>query len=188
MAKRKPVRLPASKDEGLDMFDGESDRAAAVLGGAYLEAVLDNLLRSVLICDEKVDRLFNNASQKVHLAYALGVLMPEQRTQILALQDVRNYFGHHVLDATNFDNPGVAPIIDKIGQADETLLKRKLSRRNLYHFAVLFMADDLMNFVLPERTDNVKRVEAYERWSTVKYPNNSAVQASARLLRARLRG
>jgi hypothetical protein len=149
------------------MFRGETHRAVAVLGGAYLEALLDRVLRSCLIVDANVERLFANANQKVQLAFALGLLTPQQRTNILKLQKVRNHFGHHVLDATDFDHPDVIKDLDTISVArtwrnphtwrDDG---KVYGRRDIYLMSVLLMAEELKRLVLPERDDATKREEA----------------------------
>jgi hypothetical protein len=169
MAKRTPVRIPDPVKNQVSMFENESDRAAAVLAGAYLEEILDRLLRSCLITDEHIERLFSNASQKVHLLFAMGVIEEQDREELLIIQKVRNFFAHHVLDANDFDHPTVAALIDHLagsmgGSAPSFAGE---ARRDFFLFAVMWFGKVMAGRTLRDRSDDRKRAEAQARHRAV---------------------
>jgi len=107
--------IPGRDDfnEFLNLFRGESDRAAVVLGGAYLDACLEDTLRTWLADDVDVDEHFeppngvlSSYGAKYQLAHALGSLEDPLRADFKHIGAIRNHFAHHVLDAT-WANPKV---------------------------------------------------------------------------------
>lgn len=163
------------------MFENESDRAAAVLGGAYLEEILDRVIRGCLITDEHIERLFANASQKVHLLFALGVIDAQDREELLTIQRVRNFFAHHVLDANDFNHPSVAALLDHLAKSlagtsqEAATAVASLNRRELYMFAVVGLGALMKDRMLRDRSDDTKRAEAMAR--------HRAVNTGSRIMR-----
>ena len=168
MPKRIPVRIPESTKEWIKMFENESDRASAVLGGAYLEEILDRVLRGCLITDEHIERHFNNASQKVHLLFALGVVDGQEREELLTIQKVRNFFAHHVLDANDFNNSAIAGLIDRVGKSMGASRRfGPAERREVFLIAVMGLGQLMTDRVLRNRSDAAKRAEAQARHRAV---------------------
>jgi DNA-binding MltR family transcriptional regulator len=111
--------LLSAKDQ--EVFDGyatllskETDRGAAVLAGGYLDALLEDLLRAVLVLGPKLDDLISTGrplgsfSSRIDLAYSLG-LLPEVRLRDLHLiRKIRNYFAHD-MEADTF---AMSPVCD----------------------------------------------------------------------------
>ncbi len=106
-------KIPGRDDlrEFLALFDGESDRAAVVLGGAYLDACLEETLRTWLSKD--VDEHFEpprgflaSYGAKYLLAHALGAIDADDRKKLQHIGSIRNHFAHHVLDA-RWNDPGI---------------------------------------------------------------------------------
>lgn len=113
MALPKKVRLPPDSLGYFDMFEKESDRAAAVLAASYLEAVLEEVLRTWLppnpaVVDAFFDPLqsgfLSTLSAKKNMAYALGLVSTADRKDLQVVANVRNFFAHHVLDADSLDS------------------------------------------------------------------------------------
>src|SRR5574341_2026101 len=84
----------------------ESDRAVAILATSYLEVLLEKLLRTKLIRNRVVNRLFTgngplaSLSARIDICYALG-LMPDYVLQDLTLiRRIRNHFAHHLNEAS----------------------------------------------------------------------------------------
>lgn len=104
---KEPPKLPA--DLALDVIEGmdrefheQSDRIVAVVGGAYLDAMLESLLRAVFIDkpDEAEAMLGSNAplgsnGSKYRLAYCLGLITKEQRDDLKLIGNIRNQFAHN---------------------------------------------------------------------------------------------
>jgi hypothetical protein len=98
-----PAPSEAQKDliDFLREFQVESDRAAAVLGGAYLESRLDTLLRKKFVKGLKlVDELFSaqgglsTFSSKIRGAYAVGLITANTPTDLHLVRRIRNEFAH----------------------------------------------------------------------------------------------
>ncbi|MBU4264230.1 MAG: hypothetical protein KKC76_20460 [Proteobacteria bacterium] len=100
--------------KAVEAFHGESDRAAAVLAGGFIESYLAKYLRSFMVADDSVTELFDgfgpfaDFKQRYEAAYAFGFLSSTQRSDLKFVAKVRNHFAHHPLEAS-FDK---APVSD----------------------------------------------------------------------------
>jgi hypothetical protein len=103
---RHRVSLPKDQAVWLKLVDelasGASDRAAVVLAGGIVEAVLDELVESWLLPGAKLDFL-TGLGAKRDLAVALGLIDAKEKAQVDAIVDVRNLFAHRLQEAT-FDS------------------------------------------------------------------------------------
>ncbi len=144
------VKLPEKDDGFIDLFDGESDRASAVLAASYLEAVLERTLRTWFLDCPEMDRAFDplqkgflgDLAAKADLAYGMGILSADLHKEVRLLARIRNHFAHNVLESDSFD---VQPVCDHILQLTLTKIFRrkkskaefdKMSLRGLYLVAV----------------------------------------------------
>jgi len=97
----------------VEAFHGESDRAAAVFAGSFIESYLAKYLLSHMVDDPCVQDLFDgfgpfaSYKQRVDSAYAFGFIQKEQRTDLTLIGKVRNHFAHHPLEAA-FDKAPVS--------------------------------------------------------------------------------
>ncbi|QWV96090.1 MltR family transcriptional regulator [Geomonas nitrogeniifigens] len=97
----------------VDLFINESDRAAAVLAGSFIEHWLAGYLRTFMVEDPIVDNLFHgfgpfaNYNQRVDSLFALGKIDKTRRDDLKIIGKIRNHFAHHPFDAT-FDSEPVA--------------------------------------------------------------------------------
>jgi hypothetical protein len=123
MALPREVKLPPH-DPGQfwKLFDNETDRAAAVLGGSYLEAVLEQVIRSWMPPDHDnvVNGFFDHhgflgtIGATKNMAFALGLVDGKEREDIQHIANIRNFFAHHVLDANTFDHEDVRKELRRI--------------------------------------------------------------------------
>jgi hypothetical protein len=103
-----------SYNKMVDTYVGESDRAAAVLGGSFVDVMLEDVLKASMVDDPKVAELFKGysplatSSAKTNIAHAIGLLPQNMRGDLDKIRRIRNHFAHHP-DATSFD---VAPARD----------------------------------------------------------------------------
>jgi hypothetical protein len=80
----------------------ESDRAVAVLGPAYADAILEDLLRAFLIEGKSADALLavegalGTFSSRINLAHALGLIRDSTHHDLELLRRIRNDFAHKV--------------------------------------------------------------------------------------------
>ncbi len=91
----------------LEEFQSESDRAAAILGGVFLDRHLRNLIAHFLMEEEKevnlllgsdklLDRPLTDFSARGRAAYCLGLITKDQYYDLRMIGRVRNYFAHHL--------------------------------------------------------------------------------------------
>lgn len=147
---RKTVALINANVEDAEGFRQElnngSDRACALVGAAYIDVRLSNLIRKFLVDDAKiVDELFENQgplstfSGKIKLAYCMGLISRDNLNNFHIIRDIRNGFAHSIHGLT-FDTEAIATECDKL-----TLAKHKndksfdLSKpRKIYTWTVIF--------------------------------------------------
>lgn len=107
-------------------FHDESDRAAAVLAGGYLDAFLESALRSVLTPGGRTDDLFDargvlqSFAAKIGLSFSLGIVTEPLARDMDLVRKVRNYFAHHVWEAS-FDSSPVCDWCSQIGVVDSAI-------------------------------------------------------------------
>ncbi len=90
--------------EWMDEFQGESDRACAVLGAAFLDEHLRALLEAFFVDDRKrAAALLQGGSaplatlaSRAALAYALGLLSPSEIHDLQLIRSIRNAFAHQL--------------------------------------------------------------------------------------------
>ncbi len=100
--------------EWMEEFQGESDRACAVLGAAFLDEHLRALLEAFLVDDpNRVQDLFEQAasplgsfSSRISMSYALGFLAPSEVRDLDLIRKIRNEFAHE-LHGVSFASPNV---------------------------------------------------------------------------------
>lgn len=80
----------------------ETDRGCALMAAAYLEYELEKLIKSNLVNDKKVLKVLFSSngylatfSSKIDLAYMLGLISPDVRSDLHILRKIRNEFAHN---------------------------------------------------------------------------------------------
>lgn len=88
----------------LQELQKESDRAAAVLGAAHLESMLEALLRrSFTFTSDYLDNLLRpdgplgTFSSKINLAHSMGLLTLSESKDLHWVRQIRNKFAHHLV-------------------------------------------------------------------------------------------
>jgi DNA-binding MltR family transcriptional regulator len=135
--------------EWMDEFQGESDRACAVLGAAFLDEHLRALLEAFFVDDPRnLAELFDGSgplstfSARVGLAYALGFLAPSERRDLSLIRRIRNDFAHE-LHGLSFEQPQV---VSRCGELVgcrhlEPALGRSLHGRERYVLTVIALSN-----------------------------------------------
>lgn len=78
----------------------ETDRAAAVLGAAYLDSLLEQLLSHYFIHDSVVEQLLKTDgplgtfSARINASFALGLIPPGVQRDLHLVRKIRNAFAH----------------------------------------------------------------------------------------------
>lgn len=77
-------------------FREEGDRAAVIIGAAFLDELLRRLITSFLIDDKKkVKRLpLGTFANKIGFAYCLGLISEDEHHDLEIIRDMRNKFAH----------------------------------------------------------------------------------------------
>ena len=111
------INLPGEDEfnDFLDEFQRETARAAAVLGAAYLDALLQQLLTASFVDDaNKIEALFNDGfgplgsfRAKILAAYASGLLTAPDARDLHLIRKIRNDFAHG-LHGLSFDDQSIA--------------------------------------------------------------------------------
>jgi DNA-binding MltR family transcriptional regulator len=105
------AQATAAYDQLVDSLKQESDRAAAIMGASFLDAMLADFLQEYLIHDGRVAELFRGDrplatfSARISLLFALGFLPPDLYEEFTRVRRIRNHFAHHPLSATFDDQP-----------------------------------------------------------------------------------
>lgn len=108
MAKIKKSKAVGAEDLGvliLTSIDAEfrdcEDRVMAVVGAAYLDSIIEQLLRAAFMSDEEEadrllapDRPIGATGARYQLAYCLGLISRDQRDDLKTIAKVRNLFAH----------------------------------------------------------------------------------------------
>ncbi|MDF7650740.1 hypothetical protein PUG42_19600 [Erwiniaceae bacterium L1_54_3] len=102
-------------------FRGSSDRASAIVGAAFLDELLTEILKEYLVDDTiKNDKeIFSGVgplatfSSKINMAYRLGIISKSERKIIHCIRDVRNKFAHK-LDGVSFEENSIRQKVQSI--------------------------------------------------------------------------
>lgn len=154
------------------------DRAFAVLGAAYMDHILEQLLRAAFVDDQSATESLlgpqgpiGSNGARYNLAYAIGLIAKEERDDLKKIADIRNRFAH-VYTAVDFESDDrIRDLVlglhytarrktQQRGLAQQTTDKREAeliaslqpTPRQLFHGAVI----DFLTLLLP-RVREVRR-------------------------------
>lgn len=157
------IDLPGEQDlnDFLTEFQAESDRAAAVLGAAYLDDLLEQLLEKSFADDSgSVRSLFGSMgplsgfSAKIRMGRAFGLLTREDANDLHRIRKIRNLFAHESY-GLNFDDESVAKHCSEFDcnrerfAAEQGLAAYPRNPRSLFDLAVA-----LSSYYLKRRIQN----------------------------------
>ena len=128
MATKKPSKALDAQELAesiIHSFDSEfhsaSDRSFAVLGAAYMDSILEQLLGAAFVADrEATDRLLGTAGPigsngaKYSLAYSLGLITRSERDDLKTIADIRNHFAHKYSASTFTADDRVRDLVRKM--------------------------------------------------------------------------
>jgi hypothetical protein len=142
--------LSQEQNPWLIRLQGESDRGAALIAGAYLEVTLSSMLRRFLIDEAKtVDELFGDNrplgsfSSCIKMAYCLGLIGPKMRTNLDIIRGIRNDFAHSH-DELMFSHPGIQERCLSLGTFFPKSFWGTSQPRNVFLVMVALMSQRLM--------------------------------------------
>jgi DNA-binding MltR family transcriptional regulator len=138
----------------LDELEKDGPRGAVLLGHALLENLMERILQSKMIAlskDER-DRLFSgmgplaSMAARVRVAYALGFIKQEARSDLNKLRDLRNLFAHS-RRKIGFDDPEAVKICRSLHPADT-----ETDPRHLYMSTLKALIVHLTETISPDAT------------------------------------
>lgn len=140
----------AHLSEFIREFKDESDRAAAVLAGAYLDAILEQILRKRLVGGgsrpggrDLVSGPLFSFSVRVDAAVALGCISQDVAKELALVNDIRNRFAHH-LQGLDFGDPWVRGKVDSFRSlGDLASSEYGPVARDLFSLVTALLAADL---------------------------------------------
>lgn len=103
-------------DKFLDEFQKETPRAAAILGVAYLDHLLNELLKSKLVKNETIFKSFIDRltfEQRVILCYLIGIISIKERDDLRRINKIRGHFAHD-FNLNSFDEKDTPAECDKL--------------------------------------------------------------------------
>ena len=136
--------------EFLNEFQNESPRAAAILGGAYLDYLLKALLKSRLVTDrslfKELDRL--TFERTMNLCYLTGVINKADRDDLKKINWIRNKFAHDI-KLNTFMRSDISSKCNNLEivnlmQKDEPIVEKP---RDKYTLAIAFFATTLKKII-----------------------------------------
>jgi DNA-binding MltR family transcriptional regulator len=117
-------------------FQAESDRAAAILSVALLDAQLEEIL-TAFGADEhslaellRPDQPIGSLSARRRLCLALGLISPEEAAELSILGKIRNEFAHR-LAGQGFDNRPIVGWVQSLKVPQRVLPRAKFQNRCL---------------------------------------------------------
>jgi len=132
----------------LDEFQKESDRSAAIIGAAFLDEHLKQLLTNFLVDDAKeVSLLLSSESPlgsfgaRIRAVYCLGLVSREYFESLRIIKDIRNAFAHQ-LHGRTFNDSDIAEGCHKLQKLAPIQPIVVQTPRQMFVSSVIFM---LMN-------------------------------------------
>ena len=120
-------------------FRNGHDRAVAILGGAYLEALVESLLRSFLKASPTTTRLLEPSGamgahgSRVALALSLGLITDSVKCDLDVIARIRNAFAHD-FEIESFNHDRVRDLCRNLKQPE---LHEDLAKRTAHNEAEL---------------------------------------------------
>jgi len=124
-------------------FRGESDRAAALVGAALLDANLEQLLKLYLVDDEyQVERMLGSGLRtlgaRIRACYCLGLISRAERADLVCIQTIRNHFAHNL--HVSFEDPGVSESCHRLKMITPLLHGQQVSKRVRFERTVCMLS------------------------------------------------
>jgi mannitol operon repressor len=133
----------------LEEFQNESDRSAAIIGAAFLDEHLKQLLTNFFVDDPKeVAHLLSSESPlgsfgaRIRAAYCLGLVSREYFQSLKLIKDVRNAFAHQ-LHGLTFDDKEIAAACRKLQALQPIKSRFTQTPRQMYVTSAIFVLMDI---------------------------------------------
>jgi hypothetical protein len=134
--------------------DESNDRAMVIVGAAFLDTQLENILLTFLVDDEKEiqkmlrpDQSLGTYGGKTRLAYCLGLIGLNVRNDLQLIAKIRNKFAHDLY--ASFDNPDIQSWVASLNyhRISYTTPPKGASSRDLFNVGLNQIAGYLSGIV-----------------------------------------
>ena len=134
--------------------DEENDRALGIVGGAFLDSLLENILIEFMVDDEKevdgllrYDQPMGTYSGRIRAAYCLGLLRKTVRDDLRLVGKIRNMFAHDL--SASFSAEPIRTWCNSLRWHRESYMQPPVdaSARDLFHVGVNQLVCHLNGYV-----------------------------------------
>ncbi len=97
-------------------FNRETPRAVAIVGYAYLDDFLKELLKATLIENKRLFKDFTkrlNSEQRINMCYLLGLIDERIKDDLKQIKNIRNEFAHDK-ELNSFDKKNIGAECEKL--------------------------------------------------------------------------
>lgn len=133
----------------LAAFIGDTDRACGILAGAFLEELLEELVRRHMV-ESLPEDLFakygplSSFAGKIDLAFALDLLSTSEFTDLHRIRRIRNIFAHS-LEVLRFDSSPVRDHVDQLLLRRSTITGLATQKRSDFETSALILVGFLQS-------------------------------------------
>jgi hypothetical protein len=133
----------------LSELEGESDRAAAIVGAAWMDGILAELLSLSLIDHKESKDLLKGTLglylRRVKVAFCLGIITDSEKSDLETIGEIRNLFAHKI-HRSSFNNSKVHTLCRKLHLGSRFVTKpNSATPRELFNASVSVLAYNLGN-------------------------------------------
>lgn len=147
--KAKAETLTKSKDVRgfLDELRVEGDRAAAIVGAAFLDEQLRQLLTNYLVDDgEKVGSFLSRElvsfGARIRAAYCMGLIAKEYFEALKIVQDIRNAFAHQ-LHGLSFGDSDMVKVCKRLQELMPIKPRITPTPRKMFESVIMIISIDI---------------------------------------------
>jgi len=141
-------------------LEGESDRAAAIVGTAWMDGLLAEMLGLYLIDHKESKDLLKGTlglyARRIKMAFCLGVITGEEKADLETIGEIRNLFAHRI-HRSAFTNSRIAALCRQLTLGSRFVARpQEASPRELFNVTVSALAYNLGNMKLSLRNRRLK--------------------------------
>jgi len=147
--------LEEKKEKIREELFAESERACAIVGGAYLGELLGELLEHYLVENktagfdllnsENVNAPLSGFGARILIAYAIGLLSKESYDALLKIKKIRNKFAHDL--TLSFSDPSISKLCKDLTPLMHDPLLNERTSRDVFIHAVILMSGYLLQLI-----------------------------------------
>lgn len=176
VSRRKKARVEAiAKSKDIDgflaEFQSESERATAILGAAYLDEQLLQLLTAYFVDDDASQELLSTEKPlgafgaRILTAYCVGLLAREDYQDLNIIKSIRNDFAHH-LHGLSFSKESISQKCAKLQIVKRFHPDIEHSSKEIFILAIVFIQMQLgMKIATIKRCQIPSAIEVTQRFS-----------------------